>query len=162
MNEGPSTAEGPDTPESGGGAVILTLVIVGAIALVLVGVVGLFFVYWLRTEQLETEINLSLPAAGENAIPIQSAPGSPAEIIISVQSGGEIQVNAETLTKETLAARLEEIAAAHPDQAVVLRADPETDFQKVIEVLDQIKAAAIWNVAFSTTETTNDSTGSVR
>ena len=44
------------------------------------------------------------------------------------------------------------IIVTWPDQAVILRGASEANFQSIFNVLDQIKIAGIWNVAFATTK----------
>jgi biopolymer transport protein ExbD len=53
------------------------------------------------------------------------------------------------VSEDELLAKLKSISEAYPDQAVILRGSSEANFQAIINVLDEIKKAGIWNVAFA-------------
>jgi biopolymer transport protein ExbD len=116
----------------------------------MIDVVFLLLIFFLVTWQFarfERDMDVSVPAA-ENAEDINQQVG---EIIINVREEGEIILNDVMVSDEDLTARLASISEAYPNQAVILRGDAKADFQYIISVLDLIKKAGIWNVAFATT-----------
>ena len=116
----------------------------------MIDVVFLLLIFFLVTWQFarfERDMDVSVPAA-EEAENINRQVG---EIIINVREEGEIVLNNVTVSDEDLLTRLASISEAFPDQAVILRGDAKADFQHIIGVLDLIKKAGIWNVAFATT-----------
>lgn len=108
----------------------------------------IFFIATWQFARFEHDMDISVPAA-ETQDDKERQVG---EIIINVRESGEIVINNSVVNKEQLLARLQLISSEYPDQAVILRGHSNTDFQSVINVLDQVKKAGIWNVAFATTK----------
>ena len=76
-------------------------------------------------------------------------------VLLAQWGGTDIKLDGEELlmvSEEELLAKLQSISDAYPDQAVILRGSSEANFQSIINVLDEIKKAGIWNVAFATTK----------
>ena len=59
-------------------------------------------------------------------------------------------VNGQTLSAEDLLGKLQNIATIYKDQAVIIRGDTKTEYDKIIKVLDTCQKAGIWNIAFAT------------
>ncbi|MDB4662572.1 biopolymer transporter ExbD [Verrucomicrobiales bacterium] len=122
---------------------------------VFLGVLGIGFfclviggiVVW-QYNQFERVIDISVPAV-ETLADKERQVG---EIVINIRENGDVVLNNNVITLETLKQRLDKIAAEFPDQAVILRGDTSAEFKHIIDVLDEIKAAGIWNVAFATTK----------
>ena len=115
----------------------------------LIDVVFLLLIFFLVTWQFarfERDMDVSVPAA-EEAEKLDRQVG---EIIINVRKEGDIVLNNVIVSEEDLSARLNAISEAYPDQAVILRGDGEAKYQSIISVLDLVKKAGIWNVAFAT------------
>ena len=93
-------------------------------------------------------MDISVPAAEEATDTDRQA----GEIIVNVKKDGSIVLNGRDVSQEELLSKLQAISEAYPDQAVILRGSSEANFQAIINVLDQIKKAGIWNVAFATTK----------
>ncbi len=108
----------------------------------------IFFIVTWKSAKLERDMDISVPAAEETT----DQPSTVAEIIVNVRQDGTIIVNGSELSEEDLLAKLNLISQDFPDQAVILRGSSEAQFQNIIKVLDQIKKAGIWNVAFATTK----------
>lgn len=108
----------------------------------------IFFITSWQFARFERNMDISVPAA-EEATDRQQTVG---EIILNVKEDGVVVLNGADVTADVLLARLRAISAAYPDQAVILRGDSKADFQHIINVLDLIKRAGIWNVAFATTK----------
>jgi biopolymer transport protein ExbD len=115
----------------------------------MIDVVFLLLIFFLVTWQFarfERDMDVSVPAA-ENAEKLDKQVG---EIIINVRKDGDIVLNNVVVSDDDLAGRLKAISEAYPDQAVILRGDGEAKYQSIIGVLDLVKKAGIWNVAFAT------------
>jgi len=112
----------------------------------------IFFIVTWKSAKFERDMDISVPAAEETT----DQPSTVAEIIVNVRQDGTIIVNGSELSEEELLAKLNLISQDFPDQAVILRGSSEAEFQNIINVLDQIKKAGIWNVAFATTRPANE------
>ncbi|NNE93047.1 MAG: biopolymer transporter ExbD [Verrucomicrobiales bacterium] len=111
----------------------------------------IFFIVTWQFARFERDMDISVPAAEEAG----DTPRQVGEIIVNVREGGEIILNGSEVSEDQLLSRLNRISQEFPDQAVILRGHATADFQYIINVLDQIKKAGIWNVAFATTQPEN-------
>lgn len=107
----------------------------------------IFFIVTWQFARFERDMDISVPAAEETT----DEPRNVGEIIVNVRTDGSIVLNGLKVSEEELLAKLKSISEAYPDQAVILRGSSEANFQAIINVLDEIKKAGIWNVAFATT-----------
>ena len=98
-------------------------------------------------ERFEDDLEIAVPAAS-NA----SDPDSPSRIIINILADGSFRVNGRELSENQLANLVRAVADGYPDQEMLLRGDAKTDFADIIRVLDLIKKAGLWNIAFATPE----------
>ncbi len=99
--------------------------------------------------RFESDGDLSLPSAeSDSSAHVSDETG----IIVSIDESGGVSVDNEPVTDKVLIEKLIEVAKVTPDRAVILRAAATGDFQDVMNVLDEIKAAGIWNVSFATTK----------
>jgi len=108
----------------------------------------IFFIVTWQFARFERDMDISVPAAEE----AEDKDRLTGEIIVNVREDGSIILNGRTVTEPELLSKLQAISEAYPDQAVILRGSSEANFQAIINVLDQIKKAGIWNVAFATTK----------
>jgi len=107
----------------------------------------IFFIVTWQFARFERDMDISVPSA-EEAEQLDRQQG---EIIVNVREDGIIILNGREVDNDELLGILLSIAETFPDQAVILRGASEADFQSIINVLDLIKKAGIWNVAFATT-----------
>ncbi|MDR2463870.1 MAG: biopolymer transporter ExbD [Verrucomicrobiales bacterium] len=107
-----------------------------------------FFLLTWNISRYEAELSVSLPAAKESETPSRM----PGEILVNLDRDGNIIVNQKTLTVGELQKILTQVTVDFPDQAIILRADKDTSYQNVINVIDICKAAHVWNIAFTTRE----------
>lgn len=107
----------------------------------------IFFIVTWQFARFERDMDISVPAAEQ----AENKDRQAGEIIINVREDGTIVLNGLVMEPEELLARLASISEAYPDQAVILRGASGADFQSIVSVLDVIKEAGIWNVAFATT-----------
>jgi len=108
----------------------------------------IFFMTLSIFNQLESELNISIPKAKES----KEAMRSPGEIIINITKDGSVIVNQKKLTHNNLQNMLKRISMLFPNQPVIIRADENTYHKFVINVLDACASADIWNISFSTTK----------
>ena len=107
----------------------------------------IFFIVSWQSARFERDMDISVPSAEE----AENKDRQAGEIIINVRKDGTVVLNGLPVSNAELLAKLEAVSEAYPDQAVILRGSSEASFQSIINVLDEIKRAGIWNVAFATT-----------
>ncbi|MBL9146135.1 MAG: biopolymer transporter ExbD [Verrucomicrobiaceae bacterium] len=107
----------------------------------------IFFAVTWQAGQQEKLMDVSVPAAEEGKDRKATSVG---EIIVNVKNDGAIVVNGQTLNTDELLAKLHNIASVFKDQAVIIRGDVDTPYDKIIKVLDTCQKAGIWNIAFAT------------
>ena len=105
-----------------------------------------FFVTSQLFAQWEAEIDITLPTARTGQSP-QRLPG---EVILNVLRDGSVVVNGRALQNEELGDMLKRLAELFPGQPVVIRADRQTAYEHVVNVLDRCREADIWNISFAT------------
>lgn len=108
----------------------------------------IFFIVTWQFARFERDMDISVPAAEE----AEDTDRQAGEIIVNVREDGTIVLNGRNVSEAELLSKLQAISEAYPDQAVILRGASDANFQAIINVLDQIKKAGIWNVAFATTK----------
>ncbi|MEM8953458.1 MAG: biopolymer transporter ExbD [Verrucomicrobiota bacterium] len=110
----------------------------------------IFFIVTWNFARFETELDVSVPVADEGADPQRTV----GEIIVNIRQDGTIVVNAVELSEDELFERLSAVSEVYKDQAVILRGDREASYADIINALDVIQRANIWNVAFATNRPT--------
>lgn len=106
----------------------------------------IFFIVTWQYASFERDMDIAVPAAEESV----DEPRKEGEIIVNVRKNGEIVLNGNVVTEAGLQEKLNRVSEKFPNQAVILRGASEATYQTIIDVLDQIKKAGIWNVAFAT------------
>lgn len=107
----------------------------------------IFFAVTWKAGLEEKLMDVSVPAAEEGKDRKQAPVG---EIIVNVKDDGAIVVNGQILTVGELLGKLQHISSISKDQAVIIRGDTKTEYDKIIKVLDTCQKAGIWNIAFAT------------
>ncbi|MDF1814049.1 MAG: biopolymer transporter ExbD [Verrucomicrobiales bacterium] len=110
----------------------------------------IFFIVSWQFARFERDEEVEVPVAEETDKNARKA----GEIIVNIRSDGGIFLNGNQISSTDLLVKLRNLAESYPNQAVILRGDGTADFEHVITVLDQVKEAGIWNVAFATTRKT--------
>ena len=105
-----------------------------------------FFVTVSVFSQWESEISINLPSATTAAEPDRL----PGEIIVNLSKDGRISVNGGELTHAALGERLARVAKFYPGQPVIIRADKDTAYEKVVSLIDVCRGADIWNFSLAT------------
>ena len=109
----------------------------------------LLIIMMVITPMLQQGISVRLPMA-TNTVP---KPDTQEQTTIAIGSGGEIYVNAKPVRGSELAAKLTEILETKKDKLVFIRADQESKYSDVMDVMDQLRAAQIEDVALITSAT---------
>ncbi len=105
-----------------------------------------FFVTVSVFAQWENEVSIKLPQASTAAQPDRL----PGEIVVNLAQDGRLTVNGKVLTTAELETRLRRISRFYPGQAVIIRADKATAYEKFVEVINTCRAADIWNFSLAT------------
>ena len=105
-----------------------------------------FFVTISVFSQWENEISIKLPSA-ETASEPERLPG---EIIVNLAKDGTVTVNGKALVLEDLKARLARISKFYPGQPVIIRADKDVRYERLVELVDTCRAADVWNFSLAT------------
>jgi len=95
--------------------------------------------------QWETKMGLEIPTAATG----EQATRTPVEIIINVDKDGNVFVNDTKMSLDRLEQLLKQVAAFEGNP-VIIRADKNTNFENVIQILDRCRKVDIWNVSFAT------------
>lgn len=74
-------------------------------------------------------------------------PAPPEPVTVLVRNNGTIRFSGETLGLAEFTAKIKTLAAAKPDQSVIVKASPKTDYAAFTAVVDACKAAPIKEVA---------------
>lgn len=112
----------------------------------------IFFIVSWQFARFERDMEVEVPTAEE----ADKNDRKVGEIIINIRENGGVFLSGGEVTESELLERLKQIAINYPNQAVILRGDANTSFDHVLLVLDQVKEAGIWNVAFATTKKTDN------
>ena len=106
-----------------------------------------FFVTASVFSQWENEISIKLPSAETSDEPDRL----PGEIVLNVAKDGSVVVNGKLLALGDLQDRLARVAKAFPGQPVIIRADKELAYDRLVKVIDTCRAADVWNFSLATT-----------
>ena len=96
-----------------------------------------FFVTVSVFSQWENEISIQLPTATT----AQEPDRLPGEIVVNLSKDGEVTVNGRKLGLGELKDRLARISKFYPGQPVIIRADRETRYDALVDLIDACRAA---------------------
>ena len=108
----------------------------------------IFFIVLWNYARFETEIDISVPAASAGENPDRTI----GEIVVNVRKEGQIIIEGVEKTEEETLEMFNNIVAAYPDQALILRGDKEASFDHIVKILNLCKKANIWNISFATSQ----------
>lgn len=123
----------------------------------MIDIVFLLLIFFLVTYQIteqEKDLKVAVPTTTEGSQEARVAN----EIVVNLTSEGVITISGEVYTKDELRQKLERIVKASElanaggadQQPVRIRADRDGKNQQLLEVLDEIQKAGIWNIGFAT------------
>lgn len=104
----------------------------------------LLIIFIIVAPMIEQGIDVNLPRAEPKKIDVSSV------LTITVSEAEKIYLENMRVTSEELRSRLEEIRAADADVAVLVKADSDLKYGKVIEILDTVRGAGISRLAMAT------------
>ncbi len=105
-----------------------------------------FFVVTWKLTNSETELDVAVPTSAEGSEPknVQT------ERIINVLANGKVIVDRRELNTDELYQMMKKLAELYKNQPIRLRADKETKYEHVINVVSTCTKAGIWNISFAT------------
>ena len=105
----------------------------------------IFFLVATKYYDVERELDVQLPQVG-TARPL-TAP--PQEIVVNIFRDGTLIVDASPVTNEALAELLRQARSRYEDQAVLVRGDAGTVYQRVADVLSICESVGITRLSLS-------------
>ncbi|MFL2450435.1 MAG: ExbD/TolR family protein [Verrucomicrobiales bacterium] len=108
----------------------------------------IFFIVLWNYARFETEIDISVPAASAGENPERTI----GEIVVNVRKEGQIIIEGIEKSEAETLEMFNNIVAAYPDQALILRGDKEASFDHIVKILNLCKKANIWNISFATSQ----------
>jgi len=107
----------------------------------------LLIIFIIVAPMMEQGIDITLPTAEPKRIDV-------AEVLtISVAENERVYLEGQRVTMEELDERLANVHAAREDVAVLIKADTDLKYGKVIEVLDTVRGVGITRLAMATKPT---------
>ncbi len=112
----------------------------------LIDVVFLLLLFFMLTSTFTDPqaIDLTLPTSSSG----NDAPETP--IAVAIDDGGVVFLNGESVTLDALEAAIAEQLGADADDTVTLSSDDDVRVQRMVDVIDRIRAAGARNLAFAT------------
>ena len=116
----------------------------------LIDVVLLLLIFFMVSTRFvdQSRLNLTLPSSSA-----QKADKLPFSIEIALGHDGKVAVGGQALPQPSVPAlrrALQEAAGEHKDPVIVINADRETGFQRVVDALDAARQAGFPRVTFPT------------
>jgi biopolymer transport protein ExbD len=105
----------------------------------------LLIIFMITAPLLTHAVKIDLPQASS-----QPSDDKPQNISLALRSDGQLFWNDQPLAAAELPARLAEVASRQPQPELHLRADRETRYQKIAEVMSAARQAGIQKMGFVT------------
>lgn len=105
----------------------------------------IFFMIGTKFSEDERSTDIQVPTIAESA----ALTGQPDEIVVNINSEGQVKVKREPLTLESLKALLQTAQTGFPNQAVVIRGDGRCEYQQIMDVFSACKEAGIRNISIA-------------
>ena len=108
----------------------------------------LLVIFIITTPQMMNNLEMALPSGK----PPERKPNDPEPKVnrIVVSANGTTSLNGELFSLLTLRQKLEQLKAADSDLKVVVKAEDETDYQNMVNVLDTLQQLEITKVGLAT------------
>jgi len=104
----------------------------------------LLIIFIIVAPMIEQGIDITLPTAEPKRIDVADV------LSISVAENERVYLEGQRVTIEELEERLADVHAAREDIAVVVKADTDLKYGKVVEVLDTVRRVGITKLAMAT------------
>ena len=98
----------------------------------------LLVIFMLAQPLLQRSLDVQLPVEKQSA----TASAAPA-IVLEIGADGTFALNTQTVPRDGLAARLEEVYASRPDRVLFVRSDGTVPYGDVIAALDIARGAGV-------------------
>ena len=116
----------------------------------------LLIIFMVITPMLNNKVNVDLPQATA-AIVMENANKEDA-ITVAVTRDGRAYLGGDQVSIDTLASKIADKLTNKTDKQVFLRADVRANYGKVMDVVDQIRAAGVSNLGLLTEKRDADDT----
>ncbi len=105
-----------------------------------------FFIVTWSFARKELELDVKVPTAehAKESNPVVN------QTVLNVKADGTVVWSHKTVPPEELVTRLKELSNLFPDYAIILRGDEHVEYKHIAALLDILRQANIWNVAFAT------------
>lgn len=123
----------------------------------MVDVMFLLLVFYVLSSLALTQhksIDVQLPTAQSG-----QATSQPQQIVITINSQGEVYLQQELVAPEEVGARLQNLCQSRPGgleqvqkEGVVLNADQDSQMRRTVTVMDQLRQLGVYNFSISTAE----------
>src|ERR1039458_1799100 len=104
----------------------------------------LLIIFMVITPMLNNKVNVDLPVA--NAAVIMENANKEDAITVAVTRDGRIYLGGDPISPDQLAAKITDKLTNKTDKEVYLRADVRANYGKVMDAVDQIRAAGVSNL----------------
>jgi len=108
----------------------------------------LLIIFMVITPMLSKGVSVDL-AKTENPIPMQAADKSDA-IVVAVTRDGKTYLNTTQMPAEDLPPKVKDLLTNRLDKTVFIKADARARYEKVVDVVDNLRAAGVDNVGLLT------------
>jgi biopolymer transport protein ExbD/biopolymer transport protein TolR len=108
----------------------------------------MLIIFMVITPMLSKGVSVDM-AKTKNPIPMQAADKSDA-ITIAVTRDGKTYLNTTQMTPEDLPPKVKDLLVNRLDKTVFLRADQRARYEKVVDVVDNLRAAGVDNLGLLT------------
>jgi len=108
----------------------------------------MLIIFMVITPMLSKGVTVDL-AKTRNPIPMQAADKSDA-IIVAVMRDGKTYLNTTQMPAEDLPPKVKDLLASRLDHTVFVKADQRARYEKVVEVVDNLRAAGVDNIGLLT------------
>ncbi|MCD4690087.1 biopolymer transporter ExbD [bacterium] len=105
---------------------------------------ALLVIFIIVAPMIEQGIDVSLPTAEPAKIDVSDV------VTVTVSTNERVYFENQRVTMENLKERLSNIQAANPDAAVLVKADEDIRYGRVVEVLDAARSAGLSRLAMAT------------
>jgi biopolymer transport protein ExbD len=114
----------------------------------------LLIIFMVITPMLQHGVQVNLVKT-HNPIPMQAADKSDA-ILISVTKDGRVYLTTKQLAPEDLAPKVKDLLTNRLDKTVYIKADQRAKYEKVVDVVDNLRAAGVDQVGLLTEQIQQD------
>jgi biopolymer transport protein ExbD/biopolymer transport protein TolR len=108
----------------------------------------MLIIFMVITPMLSKGVSVDM-ARVRNPIPMQAADKSDA-ITVAVQRDGKTYLNTTQMPAADLPPKVKDLLASRVDKTVFIRADQRARYEKVVDVVDNLRAAGVDNVGLLT------------